>query len=148
MLQSGVYVAVLLALMCGAARGVGISFQQPDSLSWCVVAQCGLARMLTAGARAHTHSGKNFTLVWKLDEPDAWASGATLRIALAAHVSFSENTLLDELAEVPASAGRWVWAVPDVLPVAWQNTELIFLLHKTDDASVNNYPSVNFWCVC
>lgn len=55
------------------------------------------------------------------------------------------TTQLAILGEVRANAMRFVWQLPEVVPIEWENKQLIIKVYKQSMTTVNNDPANRFW---
>jgi hypothetical protein len=66
-------------------------------------------------------------------------------IELHNHISFDDTRLLSVLGVVPANSLRFVWQLPEVVPIEWETKQLILKVYKSMATTVNNDPANRFW---
>jgi hypothetical protein len=69
----------------------------------------------------------------------------TVTIELHNHISYEDTRVLSVLGVVPANQLRFVWQLPEVVPIEWETKQLILKVYKSMTTTVNNDPANRFW---
>jgi hypothetical protein len=121
-----VWLLLLVASTLRPVHGGGIDLDQPISVA----------------------CAENFTITWR-DARDAAApsAGETVTIELHSHLSSTVSMQLDVIGVVSATAYSFVWSLPEVVPVAWEQKDLIIKAYRTTMPAINNNPTNSLWSV-
>jgi hypothetical protein len=121
-----VWLLLLVASTVRPVQGGGIDLDQPISVA----------------------CAENFTITWRdARGAPAPSAGDTVTIELHSHLSSTVSMQLDVIGVVSATAYRFVWSLPEVVPVAWEQKDLIIKAYRTTMPAINNNPTNSLWSV-